>query len=59
MVETTSELAEIISRFQQALGEAGIRCEQMLIYGSQRWGTAEEGSDIDLIVISPDWAPLS
>ena len=59
MAETTSELTEIINRFRQALGEAGIRCEQMLIYGSQRWGTAAEGSDIDLIVISPDWASFS
>jgi predicted nucleotidyltransferase len=59
MVEKTSELAEIISRFRQALEEEGIHCEEILVYGSQRWGTAEEGSDIDLIVISPDWLPFS
>jgi hypothetical protein len=38
------------------LEQAGIHCEQILLYGSQRWNTAQEGSDIDLIVISPDWA---
>jgi predicted nucleotidyltransferase len=34
----------------------GIRCERVLLYGSQSTGTAHEGSDIDLIVISPDWS---
>jgi predicted nucleotidyltransferase len=37
----------------------GIRCERMLLFGSQASGTAHEGSDIDLFVISPDWAPYS
>jgi len=53
------ELIEIIQRFQQALENSGIRCEKILLYGSQRWGTEEEGSDVDLIVISPDWAGYS
>ena len=35
----------------------GIRCERVLLFGSQATGTASEGSDIDLFVISPDWAP--
>jgi hypothetical protein len=33
----------------------GIRPERILLYGSQAAGTAREGSDIDLIVISSDW----
>jgi predicted nucleotidyltransferase len=37
----------------------GIRCEQVLLFGSYAAGTAHEGSDIDLFVISPDWAHYS
>lgn len=37
----------------------GIHAEQVMLYGSQVTGTAREGSDIDLIVISDDWANLS
>jgi len=33
----------------------GIRPARILLYGSQAAGTAREGSDIDLIVISSDW----
>lgn len=56
MAEVSSELAGIIDRFRQELEKMGIRSQELLLYGSQRWGTAVEGSDIDLIVISPDWA---
>ena len=50
------ELTEIVQRFCQALEKSGIHCQQILLYGSQRSGKAEEGSDVDLIVVSPDWA---
>ncbi len=33
-----------------------IACERILLFGSQANGTALEGSDIDLIIVSPDWA---
>jgi predicted nucleotidyltransferase len=33
----------------------GIRPTRVLLYGSRAMGTAREGSDIDLIVISGDW----
>lgn len=59
MAQTTPELAVIIKRFKQELERGGIRCERILLYGSQRWDMAEEGSDIDLIVVSPDWVSLS
>lgn len=32
-----------------------IACERVLLFGSQANGTASEGSDIDLIIVSPDW----
>lgn len=34
----------------------GIRTEQALLFGSQAAGTAHEGSDIDLLIVSPAWA---
>ena len=33
----------------------GVHPTRILLYGSQAAGTAREGSDIDLIVISSDW----
>ncbi len=51
------DLQGIIHRFRTALEEQGIHCQEVLLYGSHRWGRAEEGSDIDLIVVSSDWTP--
>jgi len=55
MVETTPELAIIIRRYRAELEKMGIRCERVLLFGSQARDTAEEGSDIDLFIVSPDW----
>src|SRR4051794_39538083 len=56
MAETPSELTDVIRRFRAELLKEDIRCEQILLFGSQARGTAHEWSDIDLIIISPDWA---
>jgi hypothetical protein len=56
MAETTPELAQVIQNYRQELEHSGIHCERILLFGSQATGTANEGSDIDLFVISPDWA---
>lgn len=56
MVKTTPELDVIVQRFRAELEKMGIRCEQILLFGSQARGTAVEGSDIDLFVVSSDWA---
>ncbi len=56
MVETTSELAEVIRRFRAELEKMGIHCERVLLFGSRATGSAHEGSDIDLFIVSPDWA---
>ena len=37
----------------------GVRCEKVYLYGSHARGTAREGSDIDLIVISEDWTRMT
>lgn len=59
MVETTSQLKQIIERYRQELERIGIHCQQILVFGSRAKGTSEAGSDIDLLVISPDWAPYN
>ncbi|MEJ5311294.1 MAG: nucleotidyltransferase domain-containing protein [Anaerolineae bacterium] len=59
MATPSMELITQIQRFRESLEKSGIHQQQVLLYGSQRHGTASEGSDIDLIIISPDWAPLS
>jgi len=55
MVETTPELKQVVKRYRTQLQKMGIRPTRVLLYGSQATGTAREGSDIDLIVISGDW----
>jgi predicted nucleotidyltransferase len=59
MAQTTPELEQIIQRFRGQLEKMGIHAEQVMLYGSQVTGSAREGSDIDLIVISSDWANLN
>ena len=57
MAGATPEIAGIIHRYCEELLRAGIHCERVLLFGSQAEGRAHEGSDIDLFVISSDWAP--
>jgi uncharacterized protein len=59
MAEAASRLAAIIERYRNELGKMGIHCERVLVFGSQAAGTAHEGSDIDLFVVSSDWAPFT
>ena len=55
MAKRTSELKQIVGRYRTQLEKMGIRPTRILLYGSQAAGTAREGSDIDLIIISGDW----
>lgn len=55
MAQTAPELEQIIQRYRTQLEKMGIHSDRILLYGSQATGTAQEGSDIDLIVISRDW----
>jgi len=48
----------IIDSFRKAIEKQGIRVERLILYGSFAYGTPHEGSDIDLIIISEDFAPL-
>jgi predicted nucleotidyltransferase len=55
MAQTTPDLKHIIERFRFQLEKMGIHPLRILLFGSYASGTAREGSDIDLIVISDDW----
>jgi predicted nucleotidyltransferase len=55
MAKATPELKRVIKRYRTQLEKMGIRSTRVLLYGSQATGTAHEGSDIDIIVISGDW----
>jgi len=59
MAATTPELAEVIRRYRDEVEKMGIRCERILLFGSRARGMASEDSDIDLFIISPDWARYS
>ncbi len=56
MAQTTPELKQIIQRFRLQLKKMGITPLQIMLFGSYAVGIAREGSDIDLIVVSDDWA---
>jgi len=59
MAEAGPEIKEIVEKYRQQLAYLGIRPERIYLYGSYAKGKAQEGSDIDLIVVSPDFAPLN
>ena len=54
MAEKTIELDEIVSRYCRELARNGIHVTEVFLYGSYASGNQSEGSDIDLIIISPD-----
>jgi predicted nucleotidyltransferase len=49
-------VARIIERFKQQLIAMGIRPERFILFGSQAHGDGAPWSDIDLIVVSKDFA---
>lgn len=58
MVEARPEVKEIVEKYRQQLAHLGICSERIYLYGSYAKGKAQEGSDIDLIVVSRDFSSL-
>jgi predicted nucleotidyltransferase len=46
---------EIIQDFKNTLETTGVRVERIILFGSYADGIPHEWSDIDLVVISPDF----
>jgi uncharacterized protein len=59
MAKTTSNVKQIVRKYRTQLIKMGIQPSRILLYGSQATGTANEGSDIDLIIVSNTWAKYS
>ncbi|HOK66136.1 MAG TPA: nucleotidyltransferase domain-containing protein [Anaerohalosphaeraceae bacterium] len=45
----------VISDFQKALREVGIKPQKIILFGSYATGQQQQDSDIDLVVISEDF----
>jgi predicted nucleotidyltransferase len=52
------KILEIVNRLIEALEEAGFRVSEAYLFGSYARGDWLEESDVDLIVVSPDFAGL-
>ena len=59
MAKAGSQIEGILKRYSQQLENLGIRPERMLLYGSFAKGTAKEGSDIDLLIVSEDFQGMN
>lgn len=49
------DVLKILKRLRQLLRKKGIVVEQLILFGSWAKGTQQEGSDIDVVVISDDF----
>ena len=58
MVLTADQVKAQTLRFIKALQQR-IRVERALLFGSYAYGQPHEGSDIDLAIVSPDFAAMN
>jgi hypothetical protein len=56
LVKKSPQLNRIVTLYREELAHLGIRVTAIFLYGSYARDRRHEGSDIDLIVISPDFA---
>jgi predicted nucleotidyltransferase len=52
------EILEIVSRLLSALESAGFRVAEAYLFGSYARGDWLKSSDVDLVVVSPDFAGI-
>ncbi len=48
------QVETVIQKYVEVLGQRNIRVAQAILFGSYAIGNADEDSDIDLAIISPD-----
>jgi uncharacterized protein len=56
LVKNKSRIKQIIKRYREELTRSGVNVTGIYLYGSYARGMSHEGSDIDLIVISPEFS---
>ena len=59
MVEKAPQVNRIVRIYRDELARLGIKVTAVFLYGSYVNDSYHEGSDIDLIVVSPDFASLN
>lgn len=53
------ETIEVLKRYKEALRQVGIIPERVIVYGSRAKKRGDEYSDIDVVVISQDFAHMN
>ncbi len=59
MSKTRQKIKEIIREYKKVLFDLGIHVERVILFGSFTKGNPRRDSDIDLVVISNDFAKLN
>jgi predicted nucleotidyltransferase len=59
MAEISFAIREAVVKYIRALNQNGIRAQKVLLYGSYAKNAAHADSDIDLIILSEDFAGRS
>lgn len=49
------EVEKAVREYRETLQSAGLKVDELVVFGSQAKGTAHEWSDIDVAVVSPDF----
>lgn len=47
---------EILERLRREIENRGVKLQRVILYGSHATGTSMKGSDIDVVIISSDFA---
>lgn len=50
-----AKILETVNYFSTRIKESGIRIDNIILFGSTSTGTAQQGSDIDIAIISDDF----
>lgn len=58
MPQKRPDIEAVIQKFAEALKQQGLKVDKIILFGSQARGDAREDSDIDLLVVSPDFAKM-
>ena len=58
MSKKISQIKKVVKDYLRSLAQEGVHVDRAILYGSYAQGLAHEGSDIDLLLISKDFARM-